>query len=205
MKKHYFQHDEEARNDEKITQLRLEHGAYGYGIYWMIIEAMHRGSGEIADLKAFAFSINEEHTKVSEVVKTCLRVALISPTKNGGIKSNRVIAQIQQREEYIKKQKEFGRIGGLRKANNLGLPKATSSDERKGKEIKVKETTVVEKRLLTWLGNNSIGKPERYVARIIDESCEDCLRRAWRKLMNRKLPSRPSDLFSLSNELHESH
>lgn len=205
MKKHYFQHDEEARNDEKITQLRLEHGAYGYGIYWMIIEAMHRGNGEITDIKAFAFSINENFTKLESVVKTCLRVALLDPTNNGGIKSNRVINQIAQRDEYIEKQREFGRIGGLKKAKNLGNPKATSSDKRKGKETKVKETTNVSAKMKSWIANNGVESVDGYIDRMTEDTCDLCVEKAWKKFENGRHGKTPSAIFTLASQLHEKH
>lgn len=40
MKKYYFSHDSDARNDEKIINLRMRHKAAGYGVYFMILERM---------------------------------------------------------------------------------------------------------------------------------------------------------------------
>ena len=36
----YFSHDYNARNDEKILELRVVFGAEGYGVFWMIVENM---------------------------------------------------------------------------------------------------------------------------------------------------------------------
>ena len=36
----WFKHDYNARNDEKILELRSIHGAEAYGVYWMIVETM---------------------------------------------------------------------------------------------------------------------------------------------------------------------
>lgn len=41
----YFQHDYNARNDQKILQLRGKFGNEAYGIYWMVLECMAE-SGE---------------------------------------------------------------------------------------------------------------------------------------------------------------
>ncbi len=38
--KYWFKHDYNARNDEKILELRAEFGAEGYGIFWMLMEKM---------------------------------------------------------------------------------------------------------------------------------------------------------------------
>ena len=37
----YFSHDYNARNDIKIQALLVEHGAAGYGVYWIIVEILH--------------------------------------------------------------------------------------------------------------------------------------------------------------------
>ncbi len=37
---YWFDHDYNARNDDKVLELRSEFGAEGYGVYWMIIETM---------------------------------------------------------------------------------------------------------------------------------------------------------------------
>jgi len=41
----YFPHDHNAKDDEKILELRAEFGAEGYGIYWMLIESMFNNNG----------------------------------------------------------------------------------------------------------------------------------------------------------------
>jgi Domain of unknown function (DUF4373) len=37
---YWFDHDYNARNDDRILELRAEFGAEGYGVFWMIIETM---------------------------------------------------------------------------------------------------------------------------------------------------------------------
>jgi len=36
----YFQHDYNARNDEKVLELRSNYGVEGYGLFWMLLESM---------------------------------------------------------------------------------------------------------------------------------------------------------------------
>ena len=43
----YFDHDYNARNDQKILELRSEYGWAGYGIYFAIIEVLCESNGEI--------------------------------------------------------------------------------------------------------------------------------------------------------------
>mgnify|MGYP002626423972 CR=1 FL=1 len=39
-KAYYFQHDSNAREDEKLIALRMDKGAAGYGIYFMLLELL---------------------------------------------------------------------------------------------------------------------------------------------------------------------
>ena len=40
----YFQHDYNARNDERTLQIRAEHGLAGYALYFMLLESMAESS-----------------------------------------------------------------------------------------------------------------------------------------------------------------
>ena len=40
MKKRFFPHYCDARNDERVIQLRIKYNAAGYGVYFMILERM---------------------------------------------------------------------------------------------------------------------------------------------------------------------
>ena len=46
----WFKHDYNARNDEKVLELRSVYGAEGYGVFWMLVESM--AETEIGGLKA---------------------------------------------------------------------------------------------------------------------------------------------------------
>lgn len=38
----YFRHDCNASDDEKIIRLQMKKGVAGYGLYWLLIEALSR-------------------------------------------------------------------------------------------------------------------------------------------------------------------
>src|SRR5688500_14156294 len=120
----YFPHDYNARNDERIIQLRMECGSEGYVIFWMLIEDMHESQGVIEDLKAFAFAIHEKEAKILAVAKLCLSNGLFDASPLGkGIMSKRVKSQLEEREEFLKKQREKGKKGGLQKAKKVAVAK----------------------------------------------------------------------------------
>ena len=47
MKKSYFRHDYNARNDIKLQSVITKHGAVGIGVYWIIVEMLCRNGGEL--------------------------------------------------------------------------------------------------------------------------------------------------------------
>lgn len=67
----YFSHDSNARNDEKIINLRMVHGAEGYGIYFMLIEMLMESSDYKlnANLPALAFHLHADVDVLRAVVE----------------------------------------------------------------------------------------------------------------------------------------
>ena len=47
MKKSYFRHDYNARNDMKLQSVITKHGAVGIGVYWIIVEMLYQNGGEL--------------------------------------------------------------------------------------------------------------------------------------------------------------
>ena len=47
MKKSYFRHDYNARNDIKLQRVITKHGAVGIGVYWIIVEMLYQNGGEL--------------------------------------------------------------------------------------------------------------------------------------------------------------
>lgn len=67
---YYFSHDSNARNDEKIIELRMIHDWSGYGIYWAIIEMLR--DSETYTLKKKLKSLAFELRTSEEVIKSII-------------------------------------------------------------------------------------------------------------------------------------
>lgn len=67
----YFSHDFNARNDEKIIRLRMELGAEGYGIYFMLLERLRENKDYTSsrDYEIIAFDLRVDATKIKKVVE----------------------------------------------------------------------------------------------------------------------------------------
>ena len=66
----YFSHDADARNDEKIIGLIMEHGMEGYGIFWSIIEMLRTATDHKMhlDYKRIAFALHVDDAKIKNVI-----------------------------------------------------------------------------------------------------------------------------------------
>ena len=110
-KKTYFNHDSNARNDEKIVALRIRYGAEGYGVYFMLIEMLQAAPGCTLekDYKALAFDLRESARRIKSIVED---FGLFTPT-DGGKKfySERLIKYASDVDESYERYAEAGRKG----------------------------------------------------------------------------------------------
>lgn len=143
---YYFDHDYNARNDQKILELRAEHGWAGYGIYFAILESLCESGGYIKRqaLAGLSLGLSMDKKSLSDFIEFCISVNLLDENENG-IFSKR----IHQHLEYRIKLSDAGKRGGrgnkaVTENDKATLkppfshPKATpeARKERKEKEIK---------------------------------------------------------------------
>lgn len=105
-KKTYFNHDCDARNDEKLIALRIRYGAEGYGVYFMLIEMLQAAPSCVLekDYKALAFDLRVSARRIKSIVED---FGLFTPT-DGGKKfySERLIRHVNEAEENERKRSE---------------------------------------------------------------------------------------------------
>lgn len=128
---YYFTHDYNARNDEKILELRSRYDAQGYGVFWMVIESMaeNENGGVKASLMgglSKGYGVAKEW--LSKFFEDCVEIGLFYQ-EDGFFYSKRLLTH----KEFRKGLSENGRRGALKKWGGYGHPNAK---ERKGKEIK---------------------------------------------------------------------
>jgi hypothetical protein len=131
--RYYFDHDYNARNDDKILEMRSVYKAEGYGIFWMLVETMIENdngginTGLIGGL-SHGFGVAKDW--LSEFIRYCISIDLFYENE-GFVYSRRV----QKHKEFRKSFSEFGaagakkRWGGYSRANG-----GANAKERKGKE-----------------------------------------------------------------------
>lgn len=67
----YFSHDSNARNDEKLLNLRMHKGAAGYGVYFMLLERLREDANymSVRDYNILAFDLRVDAALVKSVVE----------------------------------------------------------------------------------------------------------------------------------------
>ena len=67
----YFSHDSNARNDAKLINVRMKHGAAGYGVYFMILERMREEANHMSarDYNMIAYDLRVDAALVKAVVE----------------------------------------------------------------------------------------------------------------------------------------
>jgi len=126
----YFQHDYNARNDDKILQLRDKFGAEGYGIFWMIIETMaenEKGGAKAGLIGGLSLGYGVAKERLVEVLEYCVEIELLYEDA-GYYYSKRLLTH----KEFRKSLAENGALGAAKRWRGYSPPNAK---ERKGKEI----------------------------------------------------------------------
>lgn len=70
-KDYYFQHDHNPTTDPKMQAMLAEYGPWGYGLFWQIVEMLHREADNTILLKRYVFASFAQHksTSVEQVEK----------------------------------------------------------------------------------------------------------------------------------------
>lgn len=139
---YYFPHDYDAQNDPKLQALISEFKAEGYGIYWAIIEMLHKESDHKLPFKEYVFlAIAKQMLANAEQIKILLNYAIdecdLFEKKDGFFFSKRVLRNFEIRAKISQKRSIAGQKGAIAK-QLLASKQANSSKgkEKKGKEIK---------------------------------------------------------------------
>ena len=74
MKKTYFPHDSNARNDYKLIKLRSKYNYEGFGIYFALLELLFSENNKlrIDDFETLAFGLQCDSAILKETIKLIL-------------------------------------------------------------------------------------------------------------------------------------
>ena len=110
-KKIYFSHDCDARNDERVTRLRIRYGAAGYGIYFMLLELLQAAPEYTleTDYKALAFDLRVPACRIKTIVEQSGLFVVIDDGRR--FYSERLARDMGEQEKLERRRAEAARIG----------------------------------------------------------------------------------------------
>lgn len=111
----YIPHPSNARLAGGLLRLRIDEGAAGYGVYWMLLELLRDAPDYklTADPRALAFAINEPDTTLVERIINNL--ALFDRDTEGNLFSPWLNEQLSAYDDKKRKLQEAGRRGAARR------------------------------------------------------------------------------------------
>lgn len=120
----YFSHDDDARNDENVLMMRMELGAEGYGIYWMLIEKLTAEKTHVLkmNLKMLAWDLRCTEDALSKVINSYGLFEV--DTDENLFWSNGLMSRLDKATNLSQVRSEAGKAGveaKRRKANALKM------------------------------------------------------------------------------------
>jgi len=146
---YYFKHDENARNDPKILQMRSVYSMEGYGLFWALVEKMRTQegykipiSGKYA-IAGYASEFGVDTEKLSNFINDCVSEFGLFQTDGEYLWSNSLLRRMQEYEDVRAKNREaaFKRWQYSRNADAL----QAQCEEEQNKEEQNKEEETKEK------------------------------------------------------------
>lgn len=106
----YFDHDYNARNDQKILELRSEFGWEGYGIYFALIEVLCESDGRIkrGALGGLSLGLSMDKATIEKMINFMVSIELFNEV-DGIIYSKRINNHLQFRTMLSESGKKGGR------------------------------------------------------------------------------------------------
>lgn len=124
----YIPHDSNTRNKAELIQLRIKHGAAGYGVYWMILERLREDEHymSITDYNSIAFDLHADASLIKSVVE---QFGLFSFTENGECFYSELLNdRMALMDSKTKKRAEAGKKGAAKRWGNKSIAKPSENN-----------------------------------------------------------------------------
>lgn len=156
----YFPHDSNARNDERLVNVRMKHGPAGYGVYFMLVERLREDPEymSVVDYNLIAFDLRIDASLAKSIIRDFgLFAFTVDPERGECFYSESLRQRMARKDEITAKRKAASALGvSVRQENREktkttetsyqmvaetlpngtpnGSEKRTKEKERKGKE-----------------------------------------------------------------------
>lgn len=113
----YFPHDVDASEDPKCCALLSDFGFSGYGLYWALVELLHKQNGKITKFpklfEGLAYRFNITKPEIEKLVRAMLDDYKLLEENDEYIWCPRVQQNLEDRNKKYEAKVEAGRRGGL--------------------------------------------------------------------------------------------
>lgn len=158
----YFPHDSNARNDERLVNVRMKHGPAGYGVYFMLVERLREDPEymSVVDYNLIAFDLRIDASLAKSIIRDFgLFAFTVDPVRGECFYSESLRQRMARKDEITAKRKAASALGvSVRQENREKTKTAEISNQMvaepqpngapngsekrtKGKESKVKENS----------------------------------------------------------------
>ena len=158
----YFPHDSNARNDERLVNVRMKHGPAGYGVYFMLVERLREDPEymSVVDYNLIAFDLRIDASLAKSIIRDFGLFAFTVDAERGECFYSESLRQrMARKDEITAKRKAASALGvSVRQENREKTKTAEISNQMvaepqpngapngsekrtKGKESKVKENS----------------------------------------------------------------
>lgn len=158
----YFPHDSNARNDERLVNVRMKHGPAGYGVYFMLVERLREDPEymSVVDYNLIAFDLRIDASLAKSIIRDFgLFAFTVDPERGECFYSESLRQRMARKDEITAKRKAASALGVSVRQENREKTKTTETNNQmvaetqpngapngsekrtKGKESKVKENS----------------------------------------------------------------
>lgn len=142
MKKSYFRHDYNARNDIKLQSVITKYGAVGIGVYWIIVEMLYQNGGELP--LDIARNISVAYFTDFKVVESVINDFDLFENDGNVFWSVRIRQAIDNTKKVSDARKAASRQRWSRKQEKPDIPEDVPKQEEQKKRTYFKPPTVEE-------------------------------------------------------------
>lgn len=160
----YFPHDSNARNDERLVNVRMKHGPAGYGVYFMLVERLREDPEymSVVDYNLIAFDLRIDASLAKSIIRDFgLFAFTVDPERGECFYSESLRQRMARKDEITAKRKAASALGVSVRQENREKTKTTETSNQmvaetqpngapngsekrtKGKERKGKEKRIV--------------------------------------------------------------
>ena len=129
----YFPHDSNARNDERLVNVRMKHGPAGYGVYFMLVERLREDPEymSVVDYNLIAYDLRIDASLAKSIIRDFGLFAFTVDTERGECFYSESLRQrMARKDEITAKRKAASALGvSVRQENREKTKTAEMSNQ----------------------------------------------------------------------------